>query len=118
MPLEARDLACLWDMAEAAEAVVDMTSAVPLTAYLNDRMRQLAVERAVEIIGEAARQVGADVKRSNPGIPWRLIIAQRNVLAHDYGAIDPERMWRLAVQDIPALLGRLKPILAEAEGGK
>jgi uncharacterized protein with HEPN domain len=116
MPLEARDLACLWDMADAAEAVVDMTSAIPLATYLNDRMRQLAVERAVEIIGEAAKHVSEDVKRGNPGIPWRLIISQRNVLAHDYGAIDPERMWRLAVQDIPSLLAQLRPLLAEAEG--
>ncbi|MDK9720516.1 MAG: DUF86 domain-containing protein [Rhodospirillales bacterium] len=117
MLLEARDLACLWDMVDAAQAVVDMTSGVHLSTYLKERMRQLAVERAVEIIGEAAKQVGEGVKEGNPGIPWRLIIAQRNVLAHDYGAIDPERMWRLAVQDIPSLLLQLRPLLEKAEGG-
>ena len=92
MPPDRRDLANLWDMANTAEEVLDMTRNVPLASYLKDRMRQLAVKRAVEIIGEAARQVSEPVKSANSDIPWRLIVAQRNVLAHDYGAIDPERM--------------------------
>lgn len=102
-------------MANAAADVVEMTQGVPLAAYLAERMRQLAVERAVEIIGEAARQVGESVRTAAPEIPWRLIVAQRNILAHDYGAVDPERMWRLALHEIPALIDQLKPLIAKLE---
>lgn len=51
-----RDAAYRWDMREAARAAVEFSSGVSLTDYLKDRKLQLAVERSIEIIGEAARR--------------------------------------------------------------
>jgi uncharacterized protein with HEPN domain len=47
----------------------------------------MAVERALGIIGEAARKVSDKTKAEQPAIPWKSIIAQRNVLALEYGEI-------------------------------
>jgi uncharacterized protein with HEPN domain len=44
-------------------------------------------------------------------IPWRAIIAQRNVLAHEYGEIKQERMWLVATERVPDLIKKLKPIV-------
>lgn len=74
-------------------------------------MLQLAVERCVEIIGEAARNISAPFKGAHPEIPWRLIIAQRNVLAHEYGEVKQDRMWSLAQNHIPILVAQLEPLL-------
>ena len=74
-------------------------------------MRQRAVERAVEIIGEAARQVSDDFRRAHPAISWRPIIAQRHVLAHEYGEIMQERIWRVATTHVPALIAQLEPLI-------
>ncbi len=74
-------------------------------------MRQRAVERAVEIIGEAAWQVSDDFRRAHPEIPWRPIIAQRHVLAHEYGEIVQERIWRVAMTHVPALITQLEPLI-------
>jgi uncharacterized protein with HEPN domain len=115
MLAEARDTALVWDAVEAARAIREFTSGIDKSAYLSDRMRQLAVERAVEIIGEAARLLSQSIKDQHPAIPWRQMIAQRNVLAHDYGAVDPERMWLLAFRDIPVLLVQLEEVLAGLE---
>jgi uncharacterized protein with HEPN domain len=69
------------------------------------------VERQIEIIGEAARKVSDPFKAAHPEIPWRKIIAQRHVLAHEYGDVDPRLVWRVASVHIPALHAQLRELL-------
>jgi uncharacterized protein with HEPN domain len=61
MRSDERDPAYLWDMLEAAKAVVDFTKGVTLeefTAAGRDKeIMRMAVERKLEILGEAARRV-------------------------------------------------------------
>ncbi len=80
-------------------------------AFLADRRQQLALERALEIVGEAARHVSEGCRMDHPEIPWRQIVALRNVLAHDYGEIDERRVWHVARQEIPGLIAKLSSIL-------
>ena len=101
MPPENRDAAYLWDMLDAARTIQGFTTNISLANYLADRKLQLAVERLLEIIGEAARLLSDELKSQHPEIPWRLIIAQRNVLAHDYGEIIQDRIWRVTIEHIP-----------------
>ncbi len=98
---EERDAAYLWDMLDAARTVKSFISDVTVKQYIEDRKLQMAVERAVEIIGEAARRVTDAFKEEHPEIPWKGIIGQRNVLAHEYGDIKQERMWAVASIHIP-----------------
>jgi uncharacterized protein with HEPN domain len=63
---EDRDAGYVWDMLDAARTIQTFTADVTLEAYLRDRKLQLAVERAVEIIGEAARLVSAAFKAQHP----------------------------------------------------
>ena len=111
MRREGGDAALLWDILDAARAIMAFTDGLTFAAYEQDRMRQLAVERCVEIIGEAARRVSGTFQEDHAEIPWRLIIAQRNVIAHEYGDIKQERLWALAVREIPTLIGRLENLI-------
>ena len=111
MPPEGLDAAYLWDAVDAAQAVLDFTTGLSYQEYARNRMLQMAVERAVEIIGEAARRMSEDVKSAHPQVPWRKLVAQRNVLAHEYGEINQERMWIVVTVHIPELLAQLKPLL-------
>ena len=95
MQPENRDAAYLWDMLDAARMIEGFTTDVRFDQYMGDRKLQLAVERALEIIGEAARRVSENFKSAHPEIPWHKIIAQRNVLAHEYGEIKQDRIWRV-----------------------
>ena len=105
------DRAHLWDMIDSARAVCGFIEGVGLDDYLKDRMRQRAVEREVEIIGEAARRVSDAFREAHPEIPWRVIIALRYVLAHEYGAIRQERMWALATVRMRELIAVLEPLV-------
>jgi len=79
--------------------------------YLGDELLRDAVERNIEIIGEAARKVSEDLKSEHGGIPWRKIIAQRNVLVHEYAAIRPEEIWDVASAHIPRLIHAIEPLI-------
>lgn len=108
---EDRDPAYLWDMLQAAREVEAMLEANDLAAFLSNIVLLRATERSVEIIGEAARRVSTVYRDAHPEIPWREIIGQRNILAHEYGQIDHELLFKTAVEDIPALSTLLQELL-------
>lgn len=74
------------DERNAALAIKEFTVEMKYDQYIHDKRTSMEVERAVEIIGEAARNVSEDFKQVHPEIPWAGIIGQRNVLAHKYFA--------------------------------
>ena len=108
---EDRDNAYLWDMREAARTARDLVAGMSLQAFLEDRRTQLAAERALELVGEAARRISIGFRDAHPELPWRSIVGLRNVLVHDYGEIDEARVFAVAVRDVPALLVVLEPLL-------
>ena len=111
MQPDQRDAAYLWDMLDAARTVEQLSCSLDFTQYSNDRRTQLAVERSLEIIGEAAGKVSASFRNAHPEIPWRQIIGQRNVLIHEYGEIKQERIWKVVEENIPQLIKMLKPLV-------
>lgn len=111
MRREKSDPVYLWDMLDAAQAVVEFTARRSFNDYLKDRMLRAAVERSVEIMGEAERQISSEFQALHPEIPWRKIIVQRHVLAHEYGEIRHDLIWRVATVHVPALITQLKPLV-------
>ncbi len=87
MQPEKRDMAYLWDMLDAARAIAEFVEGKTYHDYETNRMLRSAAERNVEIIGEAARRVSEETRAKHPEIPWRSIIGQRNILAHEYDEI-------------------------------
>ncbi|HAR39202.1 hypothetical protein A3A64_00465 [Candidatus Gottesmanbacteria bacterium RIFCSPLOWO2_01_FULL_48_11] len=72
---------------------------------------QAAVVRHLEIIGEAAAHVSVDFKAKYPEIPWRRISDFRNVLTHEYFAVDPLLVWEIIEKDLPILKTQIKKLL-------
>jgi len=106
-----RDAAYIWDMLDSARTLRDFVEGVTFYDYSKDKKLQLAVERALEIIGEAARRVSETYRQAHPEIPWQSIIAQRNVLAHEYGEIKHELIWKVATKRIPDLISSLERLI-------
>lgn len=111
MQPEERDAAYLWDMLQAAKEVETMVGNRSLADFLGDRVLLRALERCIEIIGEAARRVSVSYMDTHQEIPWRKIIGQRNILAHEYGQIDHELLYKTAVEDIPVLISQIELLL-------
>jgi len=108
---DARDGGYLLDMLHHARGVDRAVQDRTLDEYTAEEDLRLAVERRIEIIGEAAGCVSREFKKAYPEIPWRKIVAQRNVLAHEYGEIQDDIMWRVATVSIPELIALLEPLV-------
>jgi uncharacterized protein with HEPN domain len=74
----------------------------------------LALERTLEVVGEAARNVSEARRAATADIPWKLIHGQRNALAHQYGKINHFRLFRTASEDLPGFIAVLRRLLERA----
>lgn len=117
MAPEKDDISYIWDMLDAAKAVREFITGRSYQDYLIDRMLRGAVERHLEIIGEAAGKVSKAFRDAHPEIPWQKIIGQRHVLIHDYGDIEDELIWSVATIHIPDLIDKLEPLMETLGGG-
>ncbi|HEX3355967.1 MAG TPA: HepT-like ribonuclease domain-containing protein [Tepidisphaeraceae bacterium] len=106
-----RDAAWLLDMLNAARAVRTFVEGRTYEQYEQDLLFRSAVERQVEIIGEAARSISEAFKTAHSQIPWRPIMAQRHRLAHEYGEIDDRLIWTVATLHVPALIALIEPLV-------
>jgi uncharacterized protein with HEPN domain len=104
MPRDPR--AYLLDVETAAtEILQDFIAGVPLEAYPLDNKTRRAVERSLEIIGEALAQL----RKRDPAVVTPIdqhsqIIGLRNVLIHEYGKVNDEQIWHTVQQKLPQLL--------------
>jgi uncharacterized protein with HEPN domain len=80
-----------------------------------DRQLLLSIVKDVEIVGEAASRVGAELRSRHPELPWAAIIAMRNRLIHAYFDIDRDVVWDTVTADLPPLLAAIETILENAE---
>ena len=87
---EKKDASYLWDMLDSVKADVEFIANYSFNDYTSNRMLRGAVERHIEIIGEDAGKISKGFRDTHPDIPWRQIIAQRNILIHEYGEIEHE----------------------------
>lgn len=99
------------EMCAAAAALV----ARGRPALDSDEILWLALERAVEIAGEAATQLSDAEKDRFPNLSWRELVGTRVVLAHDYHRVDHDLLWGIAVNDLPAVAHALGPLPDPAE---
>jgi uncharacterized protein with HEPN domain len=84
-----------------------------LQDFVADDALRDGIERRIEIISEASRRLPADMKARYPDVPWPAIAAIGNVLRHEYYAIEPDALWRIATQDVGPLAAAVAALLAD-----
>ena len=113
MQLDSNDAGRIYDMREAAMKVQRIVSNATYDTFLEDEILHLAIERGMEIVGEAARQVSSDTKSAIPEIEWRQLNGLRNVLAHEYGTIKLDLLWDMAKEEVPVLIEHINRLLPD-----
>ena len=89
-----------------------------LDAYLQDEMCQAAVERQLEVAGDALGQLRKLAPALFERIPdGPLVVAMRNVLAHGYATLDHARVYDAATTRVDALVHTLARLLDEFPAG-
>lgn len=102
----------LEDIERYAAAVLRFTKGYSEETYLADEKTQAAVERALEVCGEAMRNLSRTAPEMAAKIPHaRDVIGFRNVLAHGYAELDHRKVFEVAIVHAPALLATVRELL-------
>jgi uncharacterized protein with HEPN domain len=105
----------LWDAKTAADDILQFVAGRGLDHYLDDKMLRSAVERQFTIIGEALvglRRIAPDLATEIADL--QRIVAFRNVLIHDYGAVDDGLVWKMIENNLPDLRATIERLLRDA----
>ena len=78
-----------------------------------DIKTERAIERCIEIIGEAANKLSRNFQKRFSSVEWDLIIGMRHKLIHDYFDTDPIIIKSTVEEDIPVLKKQIQEILKE-----
>ncbi len=93
---------------DAINKIEKYTANTDYDDFIKDMMKQDAVIREIEIIGEAVKKLSEKYKDKKSNIPWKDIAGMRDKLIHDYFGVDIDAIWETVLKDIPDLKSKIK----------
>jgi len=105
------DSVLLGDMLDYARRAVSAIAHRTRADLDDDAVLVGALERFVEVIGEAANRLSQETRDSAPNMSWHEIIAMRNRLVHGYFAVDLDILWTVVHDDLPGLITTLEMVI-------
>ncbi|MBI1299492.1 DUF86 domain-containing protein [bacterium] len=105
----------LEDIQDAIEKVALFIVGMNEAQFIQDDKTVFAVIRAFEILGEAAKQIPADIRLQYPDLPWKEMAQMRDVLIHHYFGVNRSVVWKTAIEQLPPLLPQIQQIINEIE---
>ena len=103
----------LEDIVTSCEKILRFIADMSRDAFLRDEKTYDAVVRNLEIIGEAAKNIPAEVRQKTPNIEWRKISGMRDILSHGYFGIDEDILWDVVRNKVPGLAKEVNKFLDE-----
>ncbi|MDO8872902.1 MAG: DUF86 domain-containing protein [Methanoregula sp.] len=70
---------------------------------------------AIEVIGDASKNVPDSIKMKHQDIPWRDMAALRDKIIHGYFRIDYSIVWSVITDDLPEIEPKISALLKELE---
>ena len=113
MQLDTKDLGRLRDMLDWGEEAISLLGNASADEFSRDRRTYLAVLHCIQIVGEAGWSLSDAIKTATTTIPWPLIAGMRHRLVHDYGRIEPIRIYSVLKNGLPELLMHIRIILQQ-----
>ena len=93
----------LEDIIETMTDAVKFTQNMEYEEFIKDKKSAYAATRALEIIGEAVKNIPSEVRENYPPIPWKEMAGMRDKLIHEYFGVNLKRVWNTITKDIPKL---------------
>jgi len=106
-----RELAYLLDILQSANLIRQFVHGLDEAQFFADVLRQDAVIRRIEVIGEATRRIAREYRLRHPEIPWQAMAGMRTRLIHEYDRVDLLEVWQVVHHDIPELIRLIEPLV-------
>ena len=111
-----RDRLRLLHMRDAAAKARRIAAGRERADLQSDELLELALVKAVEVIGEAANHVSQDTRELAPDIDWGDIVSMRNNLVHAYWKVNYKALWDVVTEDLPPLIAELERLIEDKYG--
>lgn len=113
---ERRDVSVyLDDILDAASKAKRFTEGLSFEEFERDDRTAFAVMRALEILGEAAKNVPQEFRDRAPEVPWQEMAGMRDKLIHAYHGVDLQVVWRTVQEDLPGMIQSIRRLRDETE---
>lgn len=96
---------------EAIEKIERYTNGLTRNAFERSDLVIDGVIRELEIIGEAARNIGKAFQQDHSDIPFAKMIGMRNLLIHEYFGVNVDLVWKTVTEDLPVLMEQVQAAL-------
>lgn len=105
----------LWDAHQACAAILTFVEGIGEEGFQSNLLVQSAVERQLEILGEALNRLRRTDTATAEQVPdLDRIIGMRNIIAHEYGVVDHAIIWAVVDTRIASLVDVLAHLLEKA----
>jgi uncharacterized protein with HEPN domain len=106
-----RDWVYLKHIQDAICDIKRFTKGVTKEAFSRNKEKQYAILRALEIIGEATKNLSAETKAKYPEVQWSDIAGMRDKLVHQYFGVNLELVWETVENSLPVLENTISEML-------
>jgi uncharacterized protein with HEPN domain len=103
------------DIIDAINKGVVFVEGMEYEDFVHDDKTIFAVIRAIEVIGEAVKNIPEDVKKEYSEIPWRGMAGMRDKLIHEYFGVSIKRVWSTVKEEIQPLKPPFERMLRNLE---
>lgn len=96
---------------QEADYLISESGGLSVDDFLKDETRMRAFARSLEIIGEAAKMIPDEFRKSHPDVDWKAMAGMRDRLIHHYFGVDYEIVWDVVINEIPKLREQLQELI-------
>ena len=97
------DLVYIRHILESIDAIEEFSKGLNKEDLVSSRLKQSAIVREIEVIGEATKNISSGLKNKNSDIEWKAIAGTRDKMIHHYFGVDLDIVFSIAKKEIPIL---------------
>ncbi len=112
------DLVFLEYILKSIEAIKKFSKNIDRNELDLNRLKQSAIVRELEIIGEAVKNISLNLKSKYENIAWKEIVGTRDKMIHHYFGVDLDIVWNIIKKDLPILEKQIKEVKNEIKKNK
>jgi uncharacterized protein with HEPN domain len=105
----------LYHIRDEIQGVAGTIKGLSFEQYHASYIHRRAVERAAQIVSEAAKALPRALLAKYADAPWTSIIGLGNILRHEYQHLDDQQLWEIATVHLPALQSVVERMLADLD---
>ena len=95
------------------EKIEKYTKDISYKEFIQNTLLIDGVTRNLGIIGEAVKNIPAEIKRKYPNVEWKKIAGLRDIIIHEYSGINLEIIWDIVVNKVLELKNSAKKIIKD-----